>query len=439
MSEAAIETENAEKKGTISLRGAVFIGIGSMVGTGIFAMFGEAGAIAGAAVWVSFLIGGLIALLQGYSFAKLGSKFPSAGGLIDWIVRGFGSGLFTGGVVMLGYFSVLIVTAMVAVSFGNYATSLFLGDDAAQIWVKIFAAGMVVLLTFINTIGAEAVTKAQTAIVSIVLVVLVSFAIAMLLQIDTSLLAPASYPPMSYILASVALTFFAYLGFGVISFSGGDIENPAKNMPRAMYISIGFVLLLYVALAIGVFGTLTVDEVIANADTALAVAALPIFGTFGYTMISIAALFATTGATNSQLYATIGATYIMAKDGHLPPVFSLKRRKGGTQGLIISAILIILLAVLFDVTAIASIGSAVALAIFALVTIAHLRLRHETKASMFILILALVGTSLAILLFSWYTLITSPQTFVILVATIVLAWVVEAVWRNISKRKVEAN
>jgi len=235
------------------------------------------------------------------------------------------------------------------------------------------------------------------------------------------------------------LTFFAYLGFGVISFSGGDIENPAKNMPRAMYISIGFVLLLYVALAIGVFGTLTVDEVIANADTALAVAALPIFGTFGYTMISIAALFATTGATNSQLYATIGATYIMAKDGHLPPVFSLKRRKGGTQGLIISAILIILLAVLFDVTAIASIGSAVALAIFALVTIAHLRLRHETKASMFILILALVGTSLAILLFSWYTLITSPQTFVILVATIVLAWVVEAVWRNISKRKVEAN
>ena len=439
MSEAAIETENAEKKGTISLRGAVFIGIGSMVGAGIFALFGEAGAIAGAAVWVSFLIGGLIALLQGYSFAKLGSKFPSAGGLIDWIVRGFGSGLFTGGVVMLGYFSVLIVTAMVAVSFGNYATSLFLGDDAAQIWVKIFAAGMVVLLTFINTIGAEAVTKAQTAIVSIVLVVLVSFAIAMLLQIDTSLLAPASYPPMSYILASVALTFFAYLGFGVISFSGGDIENPAKNMPRAMYISIGFVLLLYVALAIGVFGTLTVDEVIANADTALAVAALPIFGTFGYTMISIAALFATTGATNSQLYATIGATYIMAKDGHLPPVFSLKRRKGGTQGLIISAILIILLAVLFDVTAIASIGSAVALAIFALVTIAHLRLRHETKASMFILILALVGTSLAILLFSWYTLITSPQTFVILVATIVLAWVVEAVWRNISKRKVEAN
>jgi amino acid transporter len=261
----------------------------------------------------------------------------------------------------------------------------------------------------------------------------------MLVQIDASMLSPASYPPMSYILASVALTFFAYLGFGVISFAGGDIQEPQKNMPRAMYIAIGFTMLLYVALAIGVFGTLTVEEVIANADTALAVAALPIFGSFGYTMISIAAVFATTGATNSQLYATIGATYSMAKDGHLPPVFGLKRRRRteGTQGLVISALLIIALAVLFDVSAIASIGSAVALAIFALVTIAHLRMANETGASKPVLYLALVATSLAILLFCWYTLITAPQTFAILVATIILAWVVEAIWRWYSKREVK--
>ena len=105
------------KKGSITLMGAIFIGIGSMVGAGIFPLFGEAGKIAGAAVWASFLIAGIIALLQGYSFAKLGPRFPSSGGLIAWIVRGYGKGLFTGGLVVLGYFSVLIVTAMVAVSF----------------------------------------------------------------------------------------------------------------------------------------------------------------------------------------------------------------------------------------------------------------------------------------------------------------------------------
>jgi amino acid transporter len=436
----SIETEKPADKQKITLMGAVFIGIGSMVGAGIFALFGEAGAIAGAAVWASFLIGGIIALLQGYSFAKLGSRFPSAGGMIDWIVRGYGKGLFTGGIVMLGYFSVLIVTAMVAVTFGNYATDLFLGENANPIWVKIFAAAVVILMTFLNSIGAEAVTKAQTAIVTIVLVVLSGFAIAMISQMDISMLAPSSYPPMSYILASVALTFFAYLGFGVISFSGGDIDNPKVNMPRAIYISLGFTMLLYVALAIGVFGTLTVEEVIANADTALAVAALPIFGAAGYTMISIAALFSTTGAINSQLYASIGATYAMAKDGHLPPIFGLKRRRreGGTQGLVISALLILALALLFDVTAIASIGSAVALAIYVLVTIAHLRMTKETGASKVMLILALFMTSLAILLFAWYTLLTSPQTFAILVGTIILAWLVEAIWRWYSKREVEA-
>ncbi len=329
---------------------------------------------------------------------------------------------------------------MVAVSFGNYATSLFLGEGAPQIWVKIFAVAIVVLLTYVNSIGAETVTKAQTAIVTIVLIVLSGFAIAMLLQINPALLSPSTYPPATYILASVALTFFAYLGFGVISFVGGDIENPKVNMPRAMYISLGFTLLLYVALAIGVFGTLTVDEVIANADTALAVAALPIFGAAGYTMISIAAIFATTGAINSQLYATIGATYTMAKDGTLPPIFSLKRRRreGGTQGLVISSFLIILLAVFFDVTAIASIGSAVSLAIFALLTIAHIRLSKETGASKAVLILALIATTVAILLFGWYTWLTSPQTFGILVGTIILAWVVEAVWRWISKREVKS-
>jgi amino acid transporter len=423
MAETAIDKGTAAEQKKISLMGAVFIGIGSMVGAGIFALFGQAGAIAGAAVWVSFLAGGIIALLQGYSFSKLGARYPSAGGLIDWLVRGFGSGLFTGGKVVLGYFSVIIVTAMVAVSFGNYAVELFLGPEAAPVWVKIFATGITILLTFINIIGTEAVTKAQTAVVTIVLVVLSGFAIAMLVQINPALLDPAAYPPMRQVLASVALTFFAYLGFGVISFSGGDIKDPAKNMPRAMYISLGFTMLLYVALAVGVFGTLTVEEVIENADTALAVAALPIFGSFGYTMISIAALFATTGAINSQLYAAIGATFTMAKDGHLPPIFGEQRTRGrgGSKGLIISTVLILLLANLFDLSAIASLGSAIALTIYVLITIAHWKMTKETKASKVMLALALLTTLLAILLFSWYTLLTDPQTFTILVVTIILA------------------
>jgi len=336
---------------------------------------------------------------------------------------------------MLAFFAFIIVGALVAVSFGNYATDLFIGDGAPAIWVKVFTSAIIVLLTIVNLIGANAVTRAQTVVVSIVLVVLVGFALAMLSQINTSFLAPSTYPPLSYILASVALTFFSYLGFGVIAFTGGDIVNPAKNMPRAMYISLGFTMALYVALAIGVFGTLTVSEVIANADTALAVAALPIFGQVGFTMISIAALFATTGSLNSQLFANSGLTNRMAQDGTLPPIFGRKYRRGGTYGLLIAAVITLIVANLFDLAAIASLGSAVALAIYVLITIAHLRIADETKASRPVLIVALIATSVAILVFAWYTLATEPQFFVILLAGIVLAWLIEAIWLGISKRQ----
>lgn len=432
--ESTVE-EHTHKK--ITLRGAIFLGIGSMVGAGIFALFGQAGAIAGSAVWLSFLIGGTIAMLQGYSFAKLGEAYPSSGGIVDWIIRGYGRGLFTGGIVMLGYFSFIIVASMVAVSFGSYATELFLGEGASAVWNKIFAVGILILLTFVNSIGADKVTRAQTAIVTVVLIVLTAFAIAMLVNLDRTLLAPANYPPFSQIFASVALTFFSYLGFGVIAFTGGDLVDAKKNLPRAMYISLGFTILLYVSLALGVFGTLTVEEVIANAETALAVAALPIFGAIGYTMISIAALFATTGSINSQLYATMGAASTMARDGILPPVFGEKRpsRPAGTKGLVYSAIFSLIMVLLFDMSAIASIGSAVALVIYVLITVAHLRMAKETGASRLVLIVALIATSLAVLLFATYIARTEPQTFVTLIIIIVLAWVVEAIWRNIARRR----
>ncbi|TAH52721.1 MAG: APC family permease [Chloroflexota bacterium] len=434
------EPQTTEKTRTMTLRGAVFLGIGSMVGAGIFALFGQAGSIAGAAVWVSFLVSGIIALLQGYSFAKLGARFPSSGGVIDWIMRGYGKGMFTGGIVMLGFFSYLITVAMVAVSFGNYAASLFLGENASPLWVKVFAAGVVIVLTFLNMVGAQNTVKAQTILTTIVLIILTGFAIALLTQINPTMLAPVNYPPMTFILASVALTFFSYLGFGVLAFTGGDIQEPQKNMPRAMYISLGFTMLLYIALALGVFGTLTVDQVIEHAETALAAAALPIFGEVGFTLISIAAVFACAGAINATLYATLGASHLMAQNGILPPAFGAKYRGGteGSRGLALSAVAIVLMAVLFDLGAIASVGSAVVLAISVLVTIAHLRMTQDTQASKPILWIALLSALGAVLVFAAYTLITDPMTFVALTATIILAWLVEWIWIRMSKRRVSS-
>ena len=77
----------------MTVRGAAFLGVGSMVGAGIFALLGEAGAVAGAAVWLSFLIAGIIATLQGYAVAKLGARYPSSGGIVTFLLQGFGKGI----------------------------------------------------------------------------------------------------------------------------------------------------------------------------------------------------------------------------------------------------------------------------------------------------------------------------------------------------------
>ena len=91
-----------EKK-YLTVRQAAFIGVGAMVGAGIFALLGAAGEVAGAAVWLSFLIAGFVAVLQGYSFAKLGARYPSAGGLLEYVAKATGNGHFTGVTAWLTY------------------------------------------------------------------------------------------------------------------------------------------------------------------------------------------------------------------------------------------------------------------------------------------------------------------------------------------------
>src|SRR3954451_13687764 len=253
----------------LSIRQAAFIGVGAMVGAGIFSLLGAAGEVAGAAVWLSFLIAGVVAILQGYSFAKLGARYPTAGGLLEYVAKGFGNGHLTGITAWLTYSANAIVTAMVAVSFGTYASAMFTGESAA--WAKVFAALIIIVMTLVNIVGSELVARAQTVIVYVVLSILVVFSIVTIANMDTSLLAPSGYPPLRDIVSSVALTFFAFLGFGIITFTAKDLKDPARELPKAMYLALGIAAVVYVAVSLGVFGTLTVEEVIASGGTAIAV------------------------------------------------------------------------------------------------------------------------------------------------------------------------
>lgn len=410
---------------SLSVRQAAFIGVGAMVGAGIFALLGAAGEVAGAAVWVSFLLAGAVAALQGYSFARLGARYPSGGGFVEYVVRGWGTGHFTAVIAWMLFAVNTIITAMVAVSFGSYASDAVAGDASL---VKPFAALVVLVMAGLNVLGSRAVASAQTVVVIVVVGILTVFSVATLSNVDPSLLAFSGYPSFTQIVSSVALTFFAFLGFGVITFTARDLADPRRQLPRAVYLALAIATVVYVAVALGVFGTLTVQEVIDSGGTALAVAAEPTLGKAGYWLMSVTALFATAGATNSGLYPAAGLSEQMQGLGLFPPVMG--RRLGGRApvGIVVTAVAAILLAVLFDLTAIASIGSAVALLVFTLVTLGHLRIRRETGARTWLLVLADVTTAVVLVSFAVTTLVHEPGTIVALVGIVVLSVVLDVVW-----------
>jgi amino acid transporter len=426
--DTVVETERPR---TLTLRGATVLGIGSMIGAGIFALLGEAGAIAGAAVWVSFLVGGVVAVLLGYVCAKLGVRYPSSGGLITYLVKGFGAGRLVGVASWLGYISaIVIVTAMVAVSFGGYATSLFVGEHASSAWNHVFITALLLVMLGVNMVGTKVVAAAQSLIVLGVLVVFAVFVFVTVPSIDTSLLAFSGYPPASKIVSSVALTFFAYLGFNVITFTGGDLRNPRRDIPRATYLALGITAVTYVLIAIGVFGTLTVTEVIGYGETAIAEAARPTLGDAGFTIMAIAALLSTAGATNATLYASSNLTNMLADQGLFPDFFGARSRLGANAGLIITTALVLLVANLVDLSAIASVGSAVALMVFLLVGVAGYRRRADTQSNTAIVLLSIAVTAIVLGFFAVDTIKNAPWTFVAIAGIALLSIVLDALFRR---------
>jgi amino acid transporter len=431
LTEIAVPEAPPERARTLSLRGATVLGMGSMIGAGIFALLGEAGTVAGAAVWLSFLIAGVVAGLLGYVCSKLGVRYPSSGGLITYLTEGFGLGRLVGITAWLGYIAaIVVVTAMVAVSFGGYAVSLFIGDDGWSGWDNVFISGLLILMCALNAVGTKAVAAAATALLIGVVAVFGVFIFVTVPHIDTGLLAFDGYPSASKIIASVALTFFAFLGFNVLTFTAGDLKKPQRDLPRAMALSLGITTLIYVLMAIGVFGTLTVPEVIGYGETAIAEAARPQLGDAGFTIMAVAALLATAGCTNATLYASNNLTGMLAEMRVFPGFFGPGSPLGRNAGLYITTTLALLVANLSNLGAIASVGSAVSLAVFLLVGAAGWRRRHDTGSNPVMILLSMTVIVVVLGFFVVDTIENAPETFGAIVGVGVVAIILDALFRR---------
>jgi len=413
---------------------AVSLGVGSMVGAGIFALLGEAGSLAGSAAYISFIIGGVIALFSGYSLGKLGVRYPAAGGIVEYLAQAYGIGLFTGAMSIMLYISALVSLSLIAKAFGSYAFT-FLPSDSAPYWRQVFTAGIVILFVLVNLKGSKDVALWERITVSIKFSALLILAGAGIVYLRPELLSPSLYPPTSNIFFSLAITFFAYEGFRVITNAVEDIPNPEKTLPRAMTVSILLVMALYIAVSFAVFGNLPLDRVVAAKEYVLAEAARPLLGSTGFTIIAVAALISTASSINANLFAVTNVTYQLAKEGELPSEFG-EPIAHSREGLLISGVLVILLGLALDLSQIAVLGSISILFVHGVTHIGHLRVASQTGASVFLVALAALLSFTAMLLTLYYQVHQSASVIWMLAAFVVIAVVLEYSLQRFARREI---
>jgi amino acid transporter len=422
---------------SITVRGAVGLGVGSMVGAGIFALMGEAAKMAGSAVWAAFLGAGIVALLTGYSFVQLGVRYPSRGGVVKYLVEAYGVGWFSGGSSILFYIAQLIGMSMIALAFGTYASKLIGVGEGSMLWDRLLASGLILFLTALNLFGSKLVSKAQSLVVVGNLVLLTLFILALTKYAEPARLAVDLWPAGTPVISSVALTFFAFTGFAVVSNAAEDMENPARDLPRAMYTTIIIVIVLYVALALAIVAAVSEETLTTSGAMLLVEASRAGFGQIGYTVLLISAVISTATCINGGLYGMTNITYTLAEQGTLPARFS-KEVRASTRGLTISAALGLIMVNLMTLSTVASLGSATSLLVYSLVNLGAYRLIKDSGKGRVLILLSVIACVVAIGVWIMYTLRTSPSSLWIFFFFLVSAFVAEGLLQRFRGRRILA-
>jgi amino acid transporter len=421
--------------GHIGLIAAVSIGIGGMVGAGIFSILGVVAHAAGNAMWLAFAVGGVVALLSTYSYAKLGATFPSAGGAVHFLVKSFGDGVLAGGLNLFMWAGYIISLALYATAFGGYAAT-FVTTTPSPLLLKFLAVVPVVVLTLVNAFGATFMGRWETFIVAVKVAILVLFAAVGLCFIRPGYLSPELWPETKSILFGAGVLFIGYEGFGLVTNAAADMRDPRKLLPRALYTSVILVIALYLAVALTVTGNLSDYEIEQSKDYALAEAAKPFLGQFGFRLIAIAALFSTASAINATLFGSANVCYMIARDGELPAGLSRGEWKDATGGLLLTAALVVVVMLIFDLSGIAMMGSAAFLLVYAAVNAGHLRVLNQTAASAIVVWLSLLTCLAMFAILCVYTYQEQPRAIAALILIAAASFAAEWAYRRWTRRRI---
>jgi len=414
-----------DKQRSVGLLGAIAIGIGGMVGGGIFAVLGEAVSLADGATYVAFLVAGVVALFTAYSYSKLSVAYQNRGGTVVFIDNAFNHNLLSGSVNLMLWLSYLVTISLYATAFASYGATFFSESSYIKEVLIIVA---ILLPTWINLISASFVSKSESIIVLIKVTLLILIIISGISYVEPERLSMQHWEAPISIITAGMIIFVAYEGFELISNAAEDIKEPSKNLPRAFYGSVLFVVALYILISIVTVGVVPTEQLLEAKDYALAIAAKPALGQVGFTIVAIAALLSTFSAINATIYGNARLGFFLAKEGVLPKSLSKEKKSIPNVGVIVTSLLSIVLAVTIPLADIAIIGSAGFLLIFSIVNISAYKLADAIGAHKWVLMLAIVLSSLALVTLLFHTYTSNPKAVLVFFAFIVIAIVFELMY-----------
>lgn len=423
--------QNPKQAKDISLFSATALGIGGMMGAGLYSLLGLASSHAGTHVPLAFLVGAIAASFSVYSYAKLGSAFPSSGGAATFTVMSFGPGIISGGINIFQYIAYLIAAALYAAGFVEYTNSLF-GGDLSPIALKCITAALILICTFINLLGPSLVGKAEIFAIGLVVISLLVFSAMGFHQADFKTFQMGG-GSIEGIAIAAGILYINFQGFGVVTNSSSAMKSPQKELPLAMFSALVVVTIAYVAVSTAVVVLMPLDSIQVNSGHVLAVAAQIVAGKLGFIVISISALLACAAAVNATIFAASNIAADVEQKIMISSALGSSVLKNNLRALSISSIGVIALALVFPLNEVGQMASLAFLLVYAAITYGHIRVSQKTGANPKILWCAIV---INLTLFSSLMLSTiksSPSSAIALLIALVGSFLIESLARLKSK------
>jgi amino acid transporter len=387
------------KSGSLTLTGAVSLGTGVMIGAGIFALLGQVAELAGQCFPAAFVIGAVVAAFSSYAYIKTSNAYPSAGGIAMYLKKAYGKTVITGFSALLMAFSMVINESLVARTFGTYTLQLF-DIQQGSFLIPVLGVILLVFAFIVNISGNDVIEKISFSMALIKIGGIAVFGIVGLWIADFSFSQTSAdvsaFSPMGF-LAAIALSVLAYKGFTTITNSGSEVEEPHKNVGRAIIISLLICTILYLLVSLAVSGSLSIAEISQARDFALAEAARPVFGSFGLWFTVLLAIIATVSGIIASVFA-VSRMLAMLTEMELVP-HSHFGMPGTVQQhtLVYTIVIAIILTIFLDLSRIASLGAIFYLVMDIILQWGILRnLRKDVKANSLIISIAIFLDSIVL-------------------------------------------